>query len=57
MPVVVVVMMFVAGVGLALWAVRGMVTSRRGERIDYLEALIGGAVLLVIAAGAVTQLR
>lgn len=57
MAVVVVVTMLVAGVGFVLWAVRGIVTSRQGERIDYLEALIGGVVLLVIAAGAVTQLR
>ena len=48
--------MLVAGAGLLLWAVHGMVTSQRGERIEYLEALLGGLVLLVIAAGGIAQL-
>ena len=56
MAVVVVGAMLVAGAGLLLWAVHGMVTSQRGERIEYLEALLGGLVLLVIAAGGIAQL-
>ncbi len=53
---VVVVAMLIAGVGLVLWSLNGIVRSPRGERADFLYALTGGLALLIIGIGGATQL-
>lgn len=51
---VVVGAMLIAGVGLVLWSLNGIVRSPRGERVDFVYALTGGLALLIMGIGGAT---